>query len=65
MWNFGRTIRNAFAHDGQIEIRGPSAPPVTWKSLNYTHTDNGRQIFLHDMGEAEAILLMAEMDASV
>jgi hypothetical protein len=62
-WNFGRVIRNAFAHGGKINITNPNASPVAWKTLTYAASQNGRQLLYQDFTAVEVILLMGEMDA--
>jgi len=64
-WDFGRVVRNAFAHGGKIDIRNDNAPPVAWKTLTYTSNDNGRQIIYQDVTPVEIILLMEDMDAVI
>lgn len=64
-WNFGRWIRNAFAHGGTLDVRNPRATPVTWKNLRYTASDHGKQILFSDVGIVEIILLMSDMDAAL
>jgi hypothetical protein len=64
-WNFGRVVRNAFAHGGKIKIDNPNATPVAWKNLSYTYNENGRQIIYRDITPVEMVLLMEEMDATV
>ncbi len=62
VWNFGRIIRNAFAHGGKINILNPNSPKVTWKSLEYDSSYNGRNIMYNDITPVETIFLMDEMD---
>jgi hypothetical protein len=66
IWNFGRVIRNAFAHGGKIYFEKPtSLPSGTWNGLSYSYADNGRQIMYQDVAYVEIIYLMQEMDAVV
>lgn len=65
VWNFGRVVRNAFAHGGRINIQNPAVPPVTWRSLTYAYSDNGREIVYQDMTNVELVILMDEMDQAV
>ena len=62
VWTFGRIIRNAFAHGGEINILNPNSPKVTWKSIEYDSTSNGRNILYNDITPVETIILMDEMD---
>jgi hypothetical protein len=63
VWNFGRVIRNAFAHGGRIDFQNPKAPPVNWRTLSYSPADNGRTILFGDVTPVEVIYLMSDMDA--
>ena len=67
VWNFGRTVRNALTHRGVLEIRSANAPPVTWRSVSLTHTDNGQELLAPTkfLGVGDLIPLLLEMDASV
>lgn len=65
VWNFGRVIRNALAHKGQIKFDNQNASPVIWRKLKYSPSDNGKQVLYQDMTSVELILLMEEMDANV
>ncbi|MCJ7613601.1 hypothetical protein MUO71_02385 [Candidatus Bathyarchaeota archaeon] len=62
IWNFGRIVRNAFAHGGRINFTNENALPVNWLSLSYSPSDNGLQIIENDISSVEMILLMEEMD---
>ena len=62
-WNFARVVRNAFAHGGTINFRNPASPSVTWKSITYGPSDNGRQIVFTDVAAVEIISLMEDMDS--
>ncbi len=61
---FGRVIRNAFAHNNKIDIRNKDASPVKWKTLEYSYKDTGRQILFNDVDPVEIMILMKEMDES-
>lgn len=65
VWNFGRVVRNAFAHGGEITFLSPNAPSVTWRGLIYSSADNGKQIMYHDIAQVETIILMEEMDKAI
>lgn len=64
VWNFARVVRNAFAHKGEITFINSAAQSVSWKTLTYSPSDNGRQILYQDVTPVEIILLMEEMDQS-
>ena len=63
IWNFGRVVRNAFAHGGCVRIDDPNSRPVNWGNLTYSYSDNGRNLLFNDLCIVELILLMEEMDA--
>ena len=63
IWNFGRVVRNAFAHGGKITFENPLAANVSWKNITYSPSDNGRQIMYKDIAYVEVVYLMDEMDA--
>jgi len=60
--NFGRVVRNAFAHGGLINIENPNSQPVSWRGLTYGPQHHGRQILYTDVTPVEVIFLMDEMD---
>jgi len=62
IWNFGRVVRNSFAHGGKINFTNPRALSVSWKTLTYSPTDNGREIMPKDLTPVELIYLMKEME---
>lgn len=62
VWSFGRVVRNAFVHNG-IYFSNSKSPSVSWKTLTYSPSDNGRQILYIDLAVVEIILLMEEMDS--
>jgi hypothetical protein len=65
VWNFGRVVRNAFAHGGQVSITNPNALPVTWRGVTLGPAENGREIFFNDLAYAEIVILLSELDAAV
>jgi hypothetical protein len=65
VWNFGRVMRNALGHKGEIKFKNPKAQPVAWKSLSYSPSDNGRLVLYKDVTAVELILLMEDMDAVI
>ncbi len=60
--NFGRVIRNGCAHNGLINFNSEKALSVKWKKLSYSYSDNGKNILFNDMGIADFIVLMIEMN---
>ena len=65
VWNFGRIIRNAMSHGGQINFRNPRAASVNWQNLTYSPADNGKQIMYIDLTPVEVLRLLEDMDAAV
>jgi hypothetical protein len=65
VWNFGRVIRNAFAHGGQIDFQNLYAPAVNWRTLSYSPANNGQTILFADVTPVEIIYLMSDMDAAL
>jgi hypothetical protein len=63
--DFGRIVRNAFAHGGTIDIRNSSAAPVSWKGLSYGPSDNGKQVAYTDLAAADLIVLMREINDAI
>lgn len=65
VWQFGRVIRNAIAHDGKIFFESRKAPPVHWLTLKYSYSDNNlkRQLLYDEITGVELILLMEDMDS--
>jgi hypothetical protein len=59
--NFGRIVRNAFAHGGTLEIRDGTS--VRWGGLRYSKSQNGRRVLYNDLSSADLTILMLEMDA--
>ena len=62
-WNFGRVVRNSFAHKGVVYFKNASAPPVQWRGLTYSPADNGRNVMNQDLWPADLIYLMMDMDS--
>jgi hypothetical protein len=65
VWDFGRIVRNAFSHGGEIYFTNQKSQAVSWRSLTYGPADNGRAIVYQDVTPVEIILLMDEMDSVV
>lgn len=65
VWNFGRVIRNAFSHGGGIFISNPKSSPVSWKGLTYSPKDNCKQVLFNDMGIADVIILLEDLDQEI
>lgn len=65
VWQFGRVIRNAIAHNGKIFFDSKKAPPVHWLKLRYSYSDNElkRQLLYDEITGVELILLMEDMDS--
>ena len=63
--DFGRIVRNAFAHSGTIDIRNSNAAPVCWNGLCYGPADNGRQVAYTDLAAADLIVLTREMNGAI
>jgi len=59
-WNFSRVIRNAYSHGGNINFSNPSALPVSWKSITYSPSDNGKSIH-EDIFLPEILELLRDM----
>ena len=60
VWQFGRVIRNASAHN-KICIDDQNFAPVSWHKLTYGPNENGKEIFGHDLEIGDLIILMCEM----
>lgn len=58
--DFGRVLRNAMAHGGNIFFDKPTRRSVAWRSIRYAHADNGRSL-ADDLSFADLIFLMMEM----
>ena len=59
--NFGRIVRNAFAHGGTLNITdGISA---TWGGISYSGAVNGRRVLYNDLTSGDLSLLMVDMDS--
>jgi hypothetical protein len=64
-WNFGRIVRNSFAHRDEVRFNNPKAVPVTWRGLTYAPADNGRKVLHVDLWPADLIYLMMDLDRHV
>ena len=62
-WNFARVLRNACAHGGVLTFQNASSKAVTWRTLTYSPTEQGRQIIFRDMNFVEILALLEELDA--
>jgi hypothetical protein len=58
--NFGRVVRNAFAHGGTLNITDGIS--VTWGGITYSDADNGRRVLYNDLTSGDLTLLMVDMD---
>jgi hypothetical protein len=65
VWRFGWAMRNALSHDGKISFANPSSKKVHWNTLEYSYSDNGRQVLFDELTGVELILLMEEMDLAL
>jgi hypothetical protein len=63
-WQFGRIVRNAAAHNA-VSINDQKFVPVNWYGLSYGPAQHGRPIFDSDMGLADIVILMIEMNDSL
>jgi hypothetical protein len=59
--NFGRIVRNAFAHGGTVNIT--DSIPGAWGGISYSEATNGRRVLYNDLSVGDLTLLMLEMDA--
>lgn len=60
--NFGRIVRNSFAHGGTLNITDNITGQ--WRGLNYSSTVNGRRVLYNDLSSGDLTLLMLEMDSA-
>lgn len=61
-WRFAWVLRNALAHDGRLAFRNAQKNAVEWDGLRYDASDNELPVFERDIGAADLILLMIDMD---
>jgi len=59
--DFGRVVRNACSHGGNLSLSKASSRPVSWRSLQYDPTQHGKPIIGTDLGFADLLILMIEM----
>lgn len=59
VWNFGRVVRNALSHGGNLNITHPGT--VSWRSLTYAQIDHGSQLIFADLWPGDVLILMKEM----
>lgn len=59
--SFARIIRNAAAHGGALYFTNPSAAPVTWRTVTYGPSMNGRRILGTELWVPDLLMLMAEV----
>lgn len=64
-WRFARIVRNAYSHDGKIDIRNQNTEPVSWKTLTYGPSDNGKDITGSDITIVDIFFLMLDMDKDI
>lgn len=65
IFRFGWAVRNAFAHDGKIDIRdkrnGVARRPVVWAGVSLTKADNGANIIGPILEPGDLINLLFEI----
>jgi hypothetical protein len=59
--NFGRIVRNAFAHGGTLNITDNIS--ATWGGISYSDAVNGKRVLYNDLTSGDLTLLMIEMDS--
>jgi hypothetical protein len=59
---FCRVVRNAIAHNGRVRIDNAKAPPVTWRGLTYSYSDNGLAILGPGVGTGDLLILLFDLD---
>ncbi|MEA9913822.1 hypothetical protein VDG39_14055 [Xanthomonas campestris pv. raphani] len=65
VWRFAVVVRNAMAHGGAVYFNRQDAPPVVWKSVTYSPTDNGKRLLHHDLWPGDLMDLILEMDQAI
>jgi hypothetical protein len=63
VWKFGRIVRNALSHGGNLRITKPTT--ASWRSLSYTQSDHLRPVILADLWPGDLILLLKEMQGAL
>ncbi|PKA44037.1 hypothetical protein CWR43_06950 [Rhizobium sullae] len=61
VWNFGRVVRNAMSHGGEVTIKDDKTH-VSWKRLTYSRAENGRRIVNVDLWPGDLFILIREME---
>jgi hypothetical protein len=61
-FDFGRVVRNAFAHGDTVNIDRGSREGSEWRGCRYTSAENGRQVLYNDLSSGDLTLLMLEID---
>jgi hypothetical protein len=64
-WGFGRVVRNAIVHRGQISIDDKNFAPVTWHGITYGPDQNGEKLLGSKLDPPDLIGLMIEMDIAL
>jgi hypothetical protein len=62
---FCRYVRNAIAHRGHITVNDPQAATVSWNGLAYGPNDNGKAIIGIDLGFADFMILMTQLETEI
>lgn len=59
--SFGNLVRNAFAHDGKVSFDKKNKNPISWRSLKFSQSDNGKPLLYSELSNGDLIMLMAEI----
>jgi hypothetical protein len=62
---FGKIVRDAFAHNGLVDVKDQNAPASIWRGLSYGSLQNGQQVLYGDLALADIIVLMEQMDDAI
>jgi hypothetical protein len=64
--NFGRIVRNAVSHCGNVHFEGKTPAPGSWHHLAYSYpADQGRKLIGGDLHYPELLILMIEMSGEL
>jgi hypothetical protein len=61
-WNFGRVVRNALAHGGDVYFNNSATAPVSWRGLTLSPADNAQKLLFGFLGPADIFALIIDMD---
>lgn len=59
---FGKVVRDAFAHNGKVNITNPNSPVIRWGRSAYAAVNNGNPLLYHDLSNGDLVILMCEID---